>query len=53
MNPIVVINKADRPTARPDDVVNEVFELFCDLEIDDEHLDYPVFFCSGRDGWAV
>ncbi|KRX04698.1 P-loop containing nucleoside triphosphate hydrolase [Pseudocohnilembus persalinus] len=48
LNPIVVVNKVDRPTARPDDVVNEVFGLFCDLEIDDELLDYPVFFCSGR-----
>jgi GTP-binding protein len=53
LRPIVVINKADRPDARPDDVVNEVFDLLVELEADDKALDFPVIFASAKQGWAV
>ena len=53
LRPIVVINKADRPDARPDDVLNEVFDLFANLGATDEQLDFPVLYASGREGWAV
>jgi GTP-binding protein len=49
---IVVINKCDRPNARPDSVINEVFDLLVALDADDERLDFPVVYASGRDGWA-
>jgi GTP-binding protein len=49
---LVVVNKLDRPDARPDEVVDEVFDLFCALEADDEQLDFPVVYASGRDGYA-
>lgn len=52
LKPIVVVNKVDRPNARPDDVVTEVFDLLVELEADDEVLDFPVIYASGRDGWA-
>src|SRR5262249_36267992 len=51
--PIVVINKVDRPDARVDDVLNEVFDLFVALDANDAQLDFPVFYASGRNGWAV
>ena len=53
LRPIVVINKADRPDARPDEVLNEVFDLFANLGANDEQLDFPVMYASGREGWAV
>lgn len=53
LKPIVIINKVDRPTSRVKDVVNEVFELFCDLNCPDELLNYPIFYASGKNGWAV
>ncbi len=53
LKPIVVINKADRPDARPMEVYNEVFDLFAALDATDEQLDFPVLFASGREGWAV
>ena len=49
---IVVINKCDRPNARPDSVINEVFDLLVALDADDERLDFPVIYASGRDGWT-
>jgi GTP-binding protein len=52
LKPVVVVNKVDRPDARPDDVVNEVFDLLVELEADDEALDFPVIYASARDGWA-
>jgi GTP-binding protein len=52
LKPIVVINKVDRGDARPDEVHNEVFDLFAALDASDEQLDFPTFFASGRDGWA-
>jgi len=53
LKPILVVNKADRADARPDDVVNEVFDLFVDLDASDEALDFPVLFASAKEGWAT
>nr|QJR98231.1 GTP-binding protein [uncultured Alphaproteobacteria bacterium] len=53
LKPIVVINKADKPDARVDEVLNEVFDLFVSLNANDEQLDFPVLYASGRNGWAV
>ena len=50
--PIVVINKMDRPEARPEWVVEQVFDLFDALGAHDEQLDFPVVYASARDGWA-
>src|ERR1700683_1103950 len=52
LRPIVVINKIDRPDARADQVLNEVFDLFVELGADDETLDFPVIYASGRAGTA-
>jgi GTP-binding protein len=52
LRPIVVINKIDRPDARADEVLNEVFDLFVELGADDETLDFPVLYASGRAGVA-
>src|SRR3954471_15490429 len=52
LRPIVIINKIDRPDARPDQVLNEVFDLFVELGADDEALDFPVLYASGRAGTA-
>ncbi len=53
LRPIVVINKIDRADARPDEVHNEIFDLFDNLGATDEQLDFPTLFASGREGWAV
>jgi len=53
LRPIVVINKVDRPDARVEEVHNEVFDLFALLDANEEQLDFPTLFASGRDGWAV
>jgi GTP-binding protein len=53
LRPIVIINKIDRSDARPEDVVNEVFDLFVALDANDEQLDFPILYASGRDGWCV
>lgn len=53
LKPIVVINKIDRQDARPDEVIDEVFELFMLLDANDEQLDFPVLYASGRSGWAA
>ncbi len=49
---IVVVNKIDRPMARPSEVVDEVLDLFIDLGADDNQIEFPVVFASGRDGYA-
>ncbi len=51
LKPIVAINKVDRPDARIDAVVDEVFDLFAALDATDEQLDFPILYGSGRDGW--
>ena len=53
LRPIVVINKADRPDARADEVLNEVFDLFVSLDANDEQLDFPIVFASAKQGWAT
>ena len=53
LRPIVVINKIDRPDGRPDAVVDEVFDLFVSLDANDEQLDFPILYASGRDGWCA
>ena len=50
---ILVVNKCDRREARPDDAVNECFDLLVALGADDETLDFKIIFASGRDGWAT
>jgi len=52
LRPIVVINKADRPNARPQAVADEVLDLLIDLGADDDQLEAPFLYASGRDGWA-
>ncbi len=53
LEPIVIINKVDRPDARSNEVINEVFDLFVSLEANDKQLDFPILYASGRDGWCV
>lgn len=53
LKPMVVVNKADRPDGRIDEVINEVFDLFVDLEATEAQLDFPILYASGRDGWCV
>ena len=52
LKPIVVINKIDKPNARPEDVIDEVFDLFLELGADDEQLDFPIIYASAREGFA-
>jgi GTP-binding protein len=52
LRPIVVLNKVDKPDAEPDRALNEVFDLFANLGADDNQLDFPVLYASGRSGWA-
>jgi len=51
LKPIVVINKVDRPDARPTEVLNEVFDLFAALDATDEQLDFPILYGSAKQGW--
>ncbi|GAB4153879.1 MAG: translational GTPase TypA [Planctomycetaceae bacterium] len=51
--PLVVVNKIDRPDSRPGEVLSETFDLFVELGADDEVLDFPYLFASGRDGYAT
>ena len=53
LKPIVVVNKIDKPDARAQEVVNEVFDLFIDLDADEDALEFPVFYGSGRQGWMT
>ena len=52
LKPIVVVNKMDKPDARPDEVHSEVFDLFAALDASDEQLDFPVLFASAKQGWS-
>ena len=52
LKPIVVFNKVDKMEAEPDRALNEVFDLFANLGADDQQLDFPVLYASGRSGWA-
>ena len=53
LKPMVVINKADRPDGRPEEVGDEVFDLFSILDANEQQLDFPLCYASGRDGWCV
>ena len=53
LRPIVAVNKVDRPDARINEVVNEVFDLFAALDATDEQLDFPILYGSGRNGWMA
>jgi GTP-binding protein len=53
LRPIVAINKIDRPDERHDAVLNEIFDLFANLDATDAQLDFPVLYGSGRDGWMA
>jgi len=52
LRPIVVVNKVDKPDGDPDNAVNECFDLFANLDADDDQLDFPTMFASGRSGWC-
>jgi len=52
LRPIVVLNKVDKPDAEPDRALNECFDLFSALDADDDQLDFPHLYASGRSGWA-
>jgi GTP-binding protein len=52
LKPIVVINKIDRPDGRPNEVLDEIFDLFVELNADDDQLDFPVIYASARYGYA-
>jgi len=53
LKPIVVVNKVDKPDARPDWVVDQVFDLFAALDADEGQLDFPVIYASAKEGWAA
>jgi GTP-binding protein len=53
LKPIVVINKVDRADARPDEVLNEVFDLFAALDASEEQLDFPILYGSAKEGWMA
>ena len=53
LKPIVIINKIDRPDARPEEVLSKVFDLLIDLNASEEQLDFPILYASGRNGWAT
>ena len=53
LRPVVVLNKLDRPGARPHAVHDAVFDLFCELHANDVQLDFPTVYCAGREGWAI
>ncbi|MEE9389516.1 MAG: translational GTPase TypA [Paracoccaceae bacterium] len=52
LRPIVVLNKVDKPDAEPDRALDEVFDLFANLDADNDQLDFPSLYASGRSGWA-
>ncbi len=52
LRPIVVLNKVDKPDAEPDRALDEVFDLFAALDADEDQLDFPHMYASGRAGWA-
>ncbi len=51
LRPIVAVNKIDKPERRPDEVVNEVFDLFANLDATDDQLDFPILYGSAKQGW--
>ena len=53
LKPMVVINKVDKPEARCDEVLDKIFDLFVALDANEEQLDFPVIYASGKNGWAA
>jgi len=53
LQPIVVINKIDRPDARPQEVVNEIYDLFIDLDANERQIEFPILYAVSRDGIAT
>ncbi|KND01004.1 GTP-binding protein TypA/BipA [Spizellomyces punctatus DAOM BR117] len=53
LKPLVVMNKVDRPTARPEEVEEELLELFIGLDANETQLEYPILYASAKDGWAT
>ncbi|MBT8473630.1 MAG: GTP-binding protein, partial [Marinicaulis sp.] len=53
LQPIVVLNKVDRPSAAPDEALDATFDLFAALGASDEQLDFDILYAAGRDGWAA
>jgi GTP-binding protein len=53
LKPIVVINKIDRPDNRPEEVLDEIYDLFIELDAHEDQLNFPVIYASGREGWAI
>ena len=53
LKPIVIVNKVDRPDARPTEVANEIFDLFAALDASEEQLDFPMLYGSARQGWMA
>ena len=53
LRPIVIINKVDKPESRAEEVVDEVFDLFVALDANEQQLEFPILYASGRDGWCV
>ena len=53
LRPIVIINKVDKPDSRAEEVVDEVFDLFVALDANEQQLEFPILYASGRDGWCV
>ncbi|MEL8056790.1 MAG: translational GTPase TypA [Pseudomonadota bacterium] len=51
LRPIVAVNKIDKPERRPDEVINEVFDLFANLDATDDQLDFPILYGSAKNGW--
>ena len=53
LKPIVVVNKIDRPDRREKEVLDEIFDLFINLDATEDQLEFPILYASGRDGWAT
>ena len=53
LKPIVIVNKIDKKDSRADEVLDEVFDLFVSLNANDEQLDFPILYASGKDGWSI
>ena len=53
LKPIIVINKIDRPDNRPEEVLDEIYDLFIELGANENQLDFPFVYASGREGWAI
>ena len=53
LKPIVIVNKIDKKDSRPQEVLDEVFDLFISLEANDDQLDFPILYSSGKKGWCI